>query len=233
MCRLQNLSRDMVIQNVGTRVQNEMFYTRHADCNHTSLKPACNWTDRWALLTAIKKLDIAGAAREAGHSFHLVTHMPVPWSLMGYVQQLCFCLQGHGLSSAEHFWQLRAQNALELNEVSSPSSSTWLCQSSFKSYGCWSRRLAATAHAGHQEWRTPACNSGNCCLMMHSAMWFRVPCLPCLDQVQISWVAQLVSKFQGNCTCVLLSSRIQLLVCFVIGCGSQAGCWQWLCHWCW
>jgi len=37
-----------------------------------------------------------------------------------------------------------------------------------KSFGCWSQRLAATAHAGHQEWCNPACNSGNCCLMMHS-----------------------------------------------------------------
>ncbi len=31
-----------------------MSYTRHADSNHTSLKSACNWTYRWALLTAIR-----------------------------------------------------------------------------------------------------------------------------------------------------------------------------------
>ncbi|KAL0040412.1 hypothetical protein WJX77_006453 [Trebouxia sp. C0004] len=40
------ICRDMLIQKVGTWVKNEMSYTRHADCNHTSLKSACNWTDR-------------------------------------------------------------------------------------------------------------------------------------------------------------------------------------------
>ncbi len=58
--------------------------------------------------------------------------------------------------------------------------------------------VAATAHAGHQEWRNPACNPGNCCLMMHSAMWFRMLRLPCLDQMQIYSVSQLVSQVEGK-----------------------------------
>ncbi len=90
---------------------------------------------------------------------------------------------------------------------------------------CTVKQLLLGLHAGlrHSWW--PPCN---CCNIFeaNSHLTSRdIGSLTCLTTV--SWL----HLVQGilcvhNCTCVLLSDWIQLLVCFVNRCGSQAG-WLW------